>query len=87
MLFRSMINARIKDGDLVFIRRQADVDNGEVAAVIIGDEATLKRVYKKANGIVLMAENPNYEPLVFSGDELEQVRILGKAVAFQSDVV
>ena len=82
----SMINARIFDGDLVFIRKQPTVDNGEIAAVSIEAEATLKRVYfyPDSNKLVLYPENPKYEPMVFIEDELEQVRILGKAVAFQS---
>jgi repressor LexA len=84
----SMTGARIQDGDIVFIRKQPMVENGEIAAVIIDDEATLKRVYydDKNSKIVLQAENPHYAPLVYVNDELNQVRILGKAVAFQSDV-
>ena len=82
----SMINARIKDGDVVFIRSQPDVENGEIAAVLIEDEATLKRVYKKPNSVILMAENPAYSPLVYTNEDLDAIRILGKAVAFQSDV-
>lgn len=83
----SMINARIFDGDIVFIRQQTIVDNGEIAAVIVNDEeATLKRIFDYADRIVLQAENPAYEPLVFVGEEKDHVHILGKAVAFQSDV-
>ena len=84
----SMIGARIYDGDLVFIRIQPMVDNGQIAAVCIDNEATLKRVYyyPDKKKLVLSAENPAYEPLVYVGEELDQVRILGKAVAFQSDV-
>ena len=84
----SMINARIMDGDIVFIREQPMVDDGEIAAVIIDDEATLKRVYyyREENKLVLQAENPKYRPLVYSGEELDTIRILGKAVAFQSDL-
>ena len=82
----SMIGARICDGDIVFIRKQSMVNNGDIAAVIIDDEATLKRVYLSENKLVLAAENPAYAPLVFVGAELENIRILGKAVAFQSDV-
>ncbi len=80
----SMINARIADGDIVFIRQQSSVENGEIAAVVIGDEATLKRVYKTADGLMLVAENPAYQPMYFSGDELSQTYILGKAIGFQS---
>ena len=82
----SMIGARIHDGDLVFVRQQPEVENGEIAAVAIGDEATLKRFYKYGDMIVLRGENPEFKEMTFTGPELEQVRILGKAVAFQSDV-
>lgn len=84
----SMTGARIHDGDLVFIRSQPNVENGEIAAVGIGDEATLKRVYWYANKtlLVLRAENPKYPDLEYSGEALNNVHIFGKAVAFQSDV-
>lgn len=79
----SMINAGIDSGDTVLIREAPIVDNGQIAAVIIDDEATLKRVYyyKDKNKLVLQAENPKYEPLVFTNEELNTIRILGKAVA------
>lgn len=80
----SMINARIADGDIVFIKQQSTVDDGEIAAVVIGDEATLKRVYKTPEGLMLVAENPAYQPMYVSGDELNQTWILGKAIGFQS---
>lgn len=85
----SMINARIQDGDIVFIREQASVYNGEIAAVVIDDEATLKRVfyYPEKDLFILKAENPNYDDLVYSKSELDNIRILGKAIAFQSDVI
>ena len=85
----SMTGARIHDGDLVFIRSQPNVENGEIAAVGIGDEATLKRVFWYANKtlLVLRAENPKYPDLEYSGEALNNVHIFGKAVAFQSDVV
>ena len=85
----SMIGARIHDGDIVFCRSQNMVENGEIAAVIIGDEATLKRVYyyPDKQKLVLQAENPKYEPFVYVGSELNEINIIGKAVAFQSDVV
>lgn len=82
----SMINARILDGDLVFIRQQPDVENGEIAAVLVGDEATLKRVYKYPGQVVLQPENPKYPPLVYTGEQLQNFRILGKAVAFLSEI-
>ena len=79
----SMINAGIDSKDIVLIREAPIVENGEIAAVIIDDEATLKRVYyyKDKNKLVLQAENPKYEPLVYLNDELNSIRILGKAVA------
>ena len=82
----SMIGARIYDGDAVFIRSQPMVENGEIAAVIIDDEATLKRVYyDKTNAILqLVPENPAYSPLVYVGAQLDSIRILGKAVGFMS---
>ena len=83
----SMIGARIYDGDLVFIRQQPEVENGEIAAVAIGDEATLKRVYRYGDTLSLRAENPAYKEMVFTGEELNNIRILGKAVAFQSDIL
>ncbi len=84
----SMIGARILDGDIVFIRSQSSVDNGEIAAVIINDEATLKRVYYYPNEekLILSPENPKYAPLVYINEELNDIKILGKAVAFQSTV-
>lgn len=82
----SMIGARIFDGDLVFIRSQPDVENGEIAAVLIDDEATLKRVYHYPDKLVLQPENPAYPPLVYIQNELEEIRIIGKAVAFFSTV-
>jgi repressor LexA len=82
----SMINAHIFDGDLVFIKEQPDVDNGEIAAVVIDDEATLKRVYKYPNRLELRPENPLFPVLQYEGDELSQVRIIGKAIAFLGQV-
>lgn len=82
----SMINARICDGDIVFIRKQDVVDDGEIAAVLIGDEATLKRVYRSNGNIILASENPRYKPLIYEGEKLSEVRILGKAVAFQGKI-
>lgn len=86
----SMINARIFDGDIIFIKNQDTVENGEITAVVVNNdsEATLKRLYyyQEKRLLILKAENPAYEDLIYTGDELNQIRILGKAVAFQSDV-
>ena len=86
----SMVNARILDGDIVFIQKQDMVENGEIAAVVVNNdsEATLKRLYyyQEKGLLILKAENPAYEDSIYQGDELNQVHILGKAIAFQSDV-
>ena len=84
----SMINARINDGDIVFIRQMPMVENGDIAAVIIDNEATLKRVYyyPEKNKLVLNPENPAFEPLVYINEELDTIRILGKAVYFMSAI-
>ncbi len=85
----SMTGAGIHDGDIVFIKQQEAVDNGQVAAIIIGEEATLKRVYyfPETAKLVLQAENPKYEPLVYTGEELNGIKILGRAVAYMSAIV
>ncbi len=80
----SMIGARIYDGDTVFIHAQPDVEDGEIAVVLIDDEATLKRVYKMGDRIILRAENPAYPPMEFCKSDGKVLRILGKAIAFQS---
>ena len=82
----SMIGARILDGDIVLIRQQPDVEDGEIAAVLIDNEATLKRVHKKTGCLILNPANPAYEPIVITGEELNDVRIIGKAVYFISAV-
>lgn len=82
----SMINARIFDGDIVYIRKQDTVENGDIAAVLIDNEATLKRFKLYDDHIALEPENPMYKPLVFWNEEMNEVRIIGKAVAFTSSV-
>lgn len=84
----SMIGARIFDGDEVFIQQTDLVNNGEIAAVVVDNEATLKRVYyyPEDEKLILTAENPVYPPMVFVGEELASIHILGRAVAFQSKV-
>ena len=82
----SMSGARIFDGDLVYIRQQDTVENGEIAAVLIDSEATLKRVKFYDDHIVLEPENPHFRPLTYWGEEMNTIRILGKAVAFTSTV-
>ena len=86
----SMVDARIYDGDLVYLRQQEEVENGEIAAILIDDgcesEATLKRVYLAEDRITLFPANQKYEPLVYVREEMNSVRIIGKAVAFTSMV-
>ena len=82
----SMTNARIFDGDIVYIRQQDTVESGEIAAVLIDGEATLKRVRLFDDHISLEPENPMYKPFVYWNEEMNTVRILGKAVAFTSAV-
>lgn len=82
----SMINARIFDGDIVYIRHQETVENGQIAAVLIENEATLKRVRLFEDHISLEPENPQYRPLVLWGDEMNTVQIIGKAIAFTSSI-
>ena len=81
----SMINARIFDGDILFVKKQDSVDDGEIAVVLIDDEATVKRVYfDRENGILtLIPENPTYKPKRYMGSKLDQIRILGKVVSGQ----
>lgn len=79
----SMIGAGIRSGDIVYIRQKEEVENGQIAAVMVGgDEATLKRVYTKPGVVQLVAENPNIAPAVFIGKEAEQIHIIGLAVAY-----
>lgn len=79
----SMVNAGIRDGDIVYIRQQCIVDNGQIAAVLVGDEeATLKRFYRVGDTVTLNAENPAFPPLVFVGEEVSQVHIIGLAIAY-----
>ena len=84
----SMTGARINDGDIVFIRQTERVNDGEIAAVWIdGEGATLKRVYIQDGILSLVAENPKYKPLFYAEERAHEIRLLGKAVAFQSNVI
>ena len=78
----SMTGARIYDGDIVLCKFQPMVENGEIAVVIIEDEKTLKRVhYDREKGILMLyPENPSFPILKYEGEELNHIRILGKAV-------
>jgi len=82
----SMTGARIFDGDLVYIRQQEQVENGQIAAVLIDGEATLKRIRIYADSLCLQPENPKYAPRIFWGEEMNSLTILGRAVAFTSSL-
>lgn len=77
---------RIQDGDLVAIRKQPEVENGEIAAVRIGEEATLKHVYKLEGYLELRPEDPRYDSIILIGQEMENATIEGKAVGLCRDV-
>lgn len=83
----SMIGARIHDGDIVYIKQQPVVENGQIAAILIdGTEKLLKRVYFTEESITLQAENPAYPPLAFFREDMNRVSIIGKAVGFYSRI-
>lgn len=77
---------KILDGDIVAIRKVAIVENGRIAAVRIDDEATLKRMYRYQDKLILQAENPAYEPIVLIGEDMERVAIEGLAVGLMRHV-
>ena len=85
----SMINARIFDGDAVFVRTQPEVESGQIAVVRVGDEYTLKRVYVHEDYVELRAENPTYKAIILRGEELSPVNfeVVGMAIAFLSSLL
>lgn len=80
----SMIEAHIFDGDLVFLRKTSDVDDGQIAAVLIDDEATLKRVCRDKDTVILQPCNKEYKPIIVQGNDNKQVLILGEMVGVYS---
>jgi repressor LexA len=80
----SMVDARILDGDMVFVKKQPTVENGEITVVLIDDDVTLKRFYKNNGGIILKPENSKYQPKYYTEKDFKNIRILGKAMFFQS---
>ena len=82
----SMINARIFDGDIVFVKSGVEVENGQIAVVRIGEEYTLKRIYRGEDYLELRAENPMYPARIIRGEQ-ENAEIVGKAVQFLSRVI
>lgn len=83
----SMVGARILDGDIVYIKQQSTIENGQIAAVLVdGCEKLLKRVYISEDSIILQAENPNYSPISFFKEDMNRVSIIGKAAGFFSPI-
>ncbi|MGI5873503.1 MAG: transcriptional repressor LexA [Bacillota bacterium] len=82
----SMIGAHIYDGDIVCIHQQPEVENGEIAAVLIDDEATLKRFSRHGSIIILKAENPSFDDIVITENDGKEIRVIGKATHFISAV-
>ena len=80
----SMINENIYEGDIVFIKSASDVDDGKIAAVIIDDEATLKKVYKNGDSLILQPCNTSYKPIIISGEDCKDIRIIGEMVGVYS---
>lgn len=78
----SMVGAGIEDGDVVYIRQQPEVENNEIAAVMIDGEATLKYFKRVGDMVLLSPANREYEPIIVSGENLGKVKIVGKAVGF-----
>ena len=80
----SMIDAGIHDGDVVYIHIQPEVENGQIAAVRIDGEATLKRVFwdESSQTLTLLAENRNFAPLIYTGPILETVHVEGRAIGY-----
>lgn len=81
------MSPRLLDGDTVFFREQSDVDDGQIAAVIIDDSATLKHVYHLANGIQLVSDNPKYPPMIFDAQNSSYARIIGLAVGYYRNLI
>ena len=78
----SMVGAGIEDGDVVYIRQQPEVENNEIAAVMIDGEATLKYFKRVGDMVLLSPANREYEPIIVSGENLGKLKIVGKAVGF-----
>lgn len=78
----SMIGSRIYDGDIVFLRKQPYIENGQIGAFLIDGEATLKIFNKQNNTVMLLSSNPNYSPIVLNPDK--ENLILGKLIGVYS---
>ena len=80
------MSPRLLAGDTVFFREQSDVCDGQIAAVIVDDAATLKHVYHLPNGIQLVSDNPKYPPMIFDAQNSTYARILGLAVGYYREL-
>lgn len=79
----SMINARIHDGDILYVKKQSDVENGEIAVIMVDDEATVKRVYKANGTVILQPENPKYKAQIYKKSYVKNIRIIGKVIGLE----
>lgn len=80
---------KISDGDIVIVRKQPDVDSGEIAVVLVnGNDATVKKIKKSSAGITLIANNPAYDPMFYSNEDVEKlpVAILGRVVELRAKI-
>ena len=78
---------RIKNGDVVIVRQQSDCDSGDTAVVLVnGDEATIKRIKKGPEGIILIPNNPEYEPMFYTNEQINSlpVSIIGKVIELRA---
>ena len=75
-----MIGARIYNGDLVYVRRQPQVENGEIAVVLVDGEATVKRVFYHPDKLVLRPENKTFPDMVYRKEENHDLSVLGKVI-------
>ena len=82
----SMIGDNIHPGDIVFIKQQPTIEIGEIAAVLIDGDATLKHFYRDGDSVTLVSSNPKYKPMVYHKGDCDEFRILGKAVAYLHDL-
>lgn len=70
------------DGDVIYIHQTPNVNDGEIAVVLLDDSATLKRVYHMKNGLQLLSDNPKYSPMIKTFDECDTIRILGRPIGY-----
>lgn len=78
---------KISEGDVVIVRKQSDVNSGDIAVVLVnGDEATVKRIKKRPEGLLLSPFNPSYEPMLYTNEDIEKlpVTILGRVVELRA---